>query len=333
MINKDMKLAENLFKDVTQKPTRDGFGDGVVEAGKQNKDVVLLCCDLTESTRSLAFKQNFPDRFIEMGVAEQNMAGIAAGLAFSGKIPFIASYAVFSPGRNWDQIRVSICYSEANVKIIGAHAGISVGPDGATHQALEDVAITRVLPNMTVVVPCDYFDAKKAAIEAAKLKGPFYMRFAREKTPIVTTEQTPFKIGKAEIFRLGKDVTIVANGPLVYQSLLAAEDLEKEGISIQVINCHTVKPLDKETLLRAAKETKAFVTAEEHQITGGLGGAIAEFLVENYSIPMKRVAVRDRFGESGEPNELMKKFGIVKEDIINAVKEVLKIKNSNNLRK
>jgi len=326
MINKDVKLADNLFTNVNQVPTRNGFGDGVVEAGKQNKDVVLLCCDLTESTRSLAFKQNFPDRFIEVGVAEQNMAGIAAGLSFSGKIPFITSYAVFSPGRNWDQIRVSICYSEANVKIIGAHAGISVGPDGATHQALEDVAIMRVLPNMTVVVPCDYFDAKKAAIEAAKFKGPFYMRFAREKTPVITTEQTPFKIGRAEIFRHGDDVTIIANGPLVYQSLLAAEELDKKGISVQVINCHTIKPLDKVTIINAAKHTKAIVTAEEHQIIGALGGAISELLSENFPVPIKRVGVRDRFGESGEPDQLMKKFNLVKEDIIDAVNEVLKRK-------
>ncbi|MBI2671221.1 transketolase family protein [Candidatus Woesearchaeota archaeon] len=328
MINKEAKLDSNLFSNTAFKATRDGFGDGVVEAAKINKDVVLLCCDLTESTRSLAFKQAFPDRFIEVGVAEQDMAGIAAGLAFSGKIPFITSYAVFSPGRNWDQIRVSICYSEANVKIIGAHAGISVGPDGATHQALEDVSITRVLPNLTVVVPCDYYDAKKAAIEAAKFKGPFYMRFAREKTPIVTTQETPFKIGRAELFRHGKDVVIIANGPLVYQSLLAAEELEKEDINAVVINCHTVKPLDKETLLKYAQETGAVVTAEEHQINGALGGAIAELLVENYPVPMKRVGVRDRFGESGQPDELMKKFNIVKEDVIKAVKDVMAMKKS-----
>lgn len=326
MINKEAKLDTNIFANAQFKATRDGFGDGVVEAGQQNKDVVLLCCDLTESTKSLAFKQTFPDRFIEVGVAEQNMAGIAAGLSFSGKIPFITSYAVFSPGRNWDQIRISICYSEANVKIIGAHAGISVGPDGATHQALEDVAITRVLPNMIVVVPCDYYDAKKATIEAAKFKGPFYMRFAREKTPVVTTQDTPFKIGKAEIFRQGDDVSIIANGPLVYQSLVAAEELSKQGIEASVINCHTVKPLDKITLINIAKITRAIVTAEEHQINAGLGGAISELMSENYPVPIKRVAVKDRFGESGSPEELMKKFGLVKEDIINAVHEVLKLK-------
>ncbi|MEK6974106.1 MAG: transketolase family protein [Nanoarchaeota archaeon] len=326
MINKEAKLDTNIFTNIQFKATRDGFGDGVVEAGKQNKDIVLLCCDLTESTRSLAFKQTFPDRFIEMGVAEQNMAGIAAGLSFSGKVPFITSYAVFSPGRNWDQIRVSICYSEANVKIIGAHAGISVGPDGATHQALEDVAITRVLPNMTVVVPCDYYDAKKATIEAAKFKGPFYMRFAREKTPVVTTQDTHFKIGKAEIFRQGDDVAIIANGPLVYQSLVAAEELSKQGIEAAVINCHTVKPLDKITLINISKITRAIVTAEEHQINGGLGGAISELMSENYPVPIKRVAVKDRFGESGSPEELMKKFGLMKEDIVNAVHEVLKLK-------
>lgn len=328
MINKEMKLDRNIFASTSYIATRDGFGDGIIEAAINNKDIVLLCCDLTESTRSLKFKNTYPDRFIEIGVAEQNMAGISAGLAFSGKIPFITSYAVFSPGRNWDQIRVSICYSEANVKIIGAHAGISVGPDGATHQALEDVTIMRVLPNMTVVVPCDYYEAKKATVEAAKFKGPFYMRFAREKTPVVTTEKTPFTIGKAEIFRDGKDLTIVANGPLVYQSLLAAEQLEKEGISARVINCHTIKPLDKETIIKAAKETKAIVTAEEHQTTGALGGAISELLSENYPIPIKKIGVKDRFGESGEANELMKKFGLLKDDIIKAAKEIISMKSS-----
>jgi transketolase len=326
MINKEIKLDRNFLSNASLRANRDGFGEGVVEAGKKNKDVVLLCCDLTESTRSLDFKNTFPERFIEVGVAEQNLAGLAAGLAFSGKIPFITSYAVFSPGRNWDQIRISICYSEANVKIIGSHAGISVGPDGATHQALEDVAIMRILPNMTVIVPCDYNEAKKATIDAAKFKGPVYIRLAREKIPIVTSEKSPFKIGRAEIFRFGKDATIIANGSLVYQSMMAAEELEKENISVQVINCHTVKPLDKELIIKAAKETNAIVTAEEHQISGGLGSTISELLSETYPVPIKRIGIRDRFGESGTADELMKKFGLLKEDIIKAVKEVIKLK-------
>ena len=326
MMKKTVDLNPYLFNDVEFKASRDGFGEGIVDAGLNNKDIVLLCCDLTESTRSLDFKKKFPDRFIEIGVAEQNMAGIAAGLAFSGKIPFITSYGVFSPGRNWDQIRVSICYSQANVKIIGAHAGISVGPDGATHQALEDIAIMRVLPNITVVVPCDYFEAKKATIESAKSKGPFYIRIARDKTPIVTKQETPFKIGRAEIFRDGKDISIIANGPLVYQSLLAAKDLEKENISVQVINCHTIKPLDKETIIQAVRSTNAVVTAEDHQINCGLGSAISELLSENYPVPIKRIGVKDHFGESGNPDELMQKFHLVKEDIIKSVKDVLKLK-------
>ncbi|HLD18736.1 MAG TPA: transketolase C-terminal domain-containing protein, partial [Candidatus Nanoarchaeia archaeon] len=276
MINPEAKLAANIYTNVSQKPTRDGFGDGVVEAGKVDKNVVLLCCDLTDSTKSNGFKKAFPERFIEVGIQEQNMAGVAAGMSFAGKIPFITSYAAFNPGRNWDQLRVSICYSEANVKMIGAHAGISVGPDGATHQAMEDIAITRVLPNLTVIVPCDYYEAKKATIAMAKEKGPFYMRFGRENVPIVTSEETSFEIGKAQTFRHGKDATIIACGPLVYEALIAAKDLESEGIDVRVINMPTIKPLDKDAIVKAAKETGAIVTAEEHQITGGLGGAVAE---------------------------------------------------------
>ncbi len=326
MINPEAKLAANLYDKIDLKPTRDGYGDGVVEAGKKNKNVVVLCCDLVESTKSLKFKQTFPDRFIEVGIQEQNMAGIASGLASSGKIPFMTSYAAFNPGRNWDQIRTSICYSEANVKIIGAHAGISVGPDGATHQAMEDIAITRVLPNLTVIVPCDYFEAKKAVIEMAERQGPTYMRFGRENTPVVTTESTPFKIGKSEVFREGKDATIIACGPLVYEALIAAKELEKEGIAVRIINMHTIKPLDKEAIVTAAKETGAIVTAEEHQIHGGLAGAVAEAVVKLCPVPVEFVAVNDRFGESGAPTELMYKFLVKSPNIIWSVKEVLRRK-------
>jgi len=251
------------------------------------------------------------------------MAGIAAGLSFSGKIPYISSYAAFSPGRNWDQIRVSVCYSKANVKIMGAHAGISVGPDGATHQAMEDIAITRCLPNMTVVVPCDYWEAKKATISMASLNGPVYMRFGREKVPVVTTEKTHFKIGRAETFKDGKDASVIACGSLVYEALIAAGELEKDNVDVRVINCHTIKPIDTKTIIKAAKETGAIVTAEEHQVHGGLGSAVAEVVSKHHPVPMDYVAVMDRFGESGEPDELMIKFGVKSPDIVKAVKKVL----------
>lgn len=319
------KLSPKLFSlDIEQKPIRDGYGDGVVEAGRENKNVVVLCCDLKESTRSEWFEKEFPDRFIEVGVAEQNMAGLAAGMSFCGKIPFISSYAVFSPGRNWDQIRVSICYSEANVKIMGGHGGISVGPDGATHQALEDVAITRVLPNMTVIVPADYWECKKAVIEAAKMKGPVYIRFAREKSPVFTTNASPFKIGRAEILRQGSDIVIVACGQLVYEALVAAKELSAQGMSVMVINSHTIKPLDSKTILMAAKKCGRVVTVEEHQVTGGFGGAVAEFLSQNYPAPLKILGVKDRFGESGQPQELLKKFGLTSKSIVQACKSLIK---------
>jgi len=327
MINKKANLVKNLFgKNIKQLPTRHGYGDGVVLAGEKNKDIVVLCCDLTESTRNHLFKQKFPDRFIEVGIAEQNMAAMAAGMATCCKVPFIASYAMFSPGRNWEQIRTTICYNETNVKIVGAHAGVSVGPDGATHQAIEDIALTRVLPKMTVVVPCDYEEAKKATLEIAKIVGPCYIRLGREATPIFTTSKTPFKIGRAEILRTGKDVTIVACGALVYEVLKAAKELEKEKIDVQVINNHTIKPLDKKTLLQAAKETGAFITAEEHQRNGGMGSAICELLAENYPIPLERIGVDDMFGESGKPEELLNKFGLTAPYIIKAIKKVLKRK-------
>jgi transketolase len=321
----------HLIKDIANAkgiPSRDGYGNGLVKLGKKNKNVLVLCCDLTDSTRAGWFKKKYPKRFIEVGVAEQNLAGIAAGLSTLGKIPFISSYAVFNPGRNWDQIRVSICYSNLNVKIQGAHAGISVGPDGATHQALEDIAITRCLPNLTAVVPADAVESEKATIASAKIKGPVYIRFGREKVPTVTTKRTPFKIGKANIYKYGKDVAVITAGIMVYEALVAAEKLKKEGIDIMVVNNHTIKPIDKATLISAAKKTKAIVTAEEHQIQGGLGSAVSEVLSQNYPVPMKFVGIMDRFGESGKPNELLKKFGCTSAEIIKAVKSVLKMKKS-----
>ncbi len=327
MINEKMHLVEGLYQeDIKQVPTRDGYGLGIVELGERDKNVVVLCADLTDSTRSNLFKDRFPERFIEIGVAEQNLVTVASGLAAAGKIPFIASYAVFCPGRCWEQIRTTICYNERNVKIVGAHAGISVGPDGATHQALEDIAIMRALPNMVVVVPCDVNEAKKATIAVGKIRKPAYVRFAREKTPVFTTEMTPFKLGKAEIYRNGKDVAIIACGPLVYQALLAARELEKEKVEAMVINCHTIKPLDIETIVKCAKKTGAVVTVEEHQIIGGLGSAVAECLSENYPVPMKRVGIMDSFGESGEPNELLQKFGLTCADVVESAKRVLRLK-------
>src|SRR3989338_2148227 len=321
-----MKINPTLAKELKKadkEASRDGFGKGLLKLGKTNKNVVALTADLADSTRVEWFKKEFPDRFIECGVSEQNMAGVAAGLAFTGKIPFACSFSAFNPGRNWEQIRVSIAYSNANVKIIGSHAGITTGEDGATHQALEDIATTRCIPNMIVIVPADSLEATKATIEAAKTNGPVYIRVSRAKVPMFTTEKTPFKIGKAQIFREGKDITIIACGIMTYQALLAAEILEKEGIDAEVINCHTIKPLDKAEIIKSVKKTKAAVTAEEHQVNGGLFGAISELLSSNNPVPIEPVAVMDTFGESGPADELMKKYGLLADDIVKAVKKVL----------
>ena len=328
MINPNAKLNPKLFDpDVEQKPTRDGYGEGLVLAGKENPDVVVLCADLSDSTRSAMFQKEFPERFIETGIAEQNMMGLAAGLALAGKIPFVSTYAVFCPGRNWDQLRVSVCYSNANVKLTGAHAGVSVGPDGATHQGLEDIAITRCIPNLVVIAPADVIETRKATLAAARYKGPVYLRFAREKTPIITTEETPFEIGKALVFREGKDVAIIGCGPLLYNAMLAAEELSKEGIDVMVVNNHTIKPMDTETIINAAKTCGAVVTVEDHQIMGGMGSAVAEVLAQNYPVPIEFIGMRDRFGESGEPNELIETFGMGKNAIKEAIKKVLQRKN------
>ncbi len=328
MLNPQAKLSKKLFQpDIEQVPARDGYGKGLVWLGENNPNVVVLTGDLSESTRSHWFAEKFPKRFIEVGVAEQNMMGIAAGLALSGKIPFVSSYATFNPGRNWDQLRVSVAYSQANVKIAGAHAGISVGPDGATHQALEDIAITRVIPDLVVIVPCDFEETKKATIAAAQeIKGPVYLRFGREKTPVMTTPETPFKVGRAEVLREGKDVAIIGSGFVVYNALLAAEELHKEGIECLVVNNHTIKPIDRKTLTAAAKKCGAVVTVEEHQINGGAGSAVIEVLAEEYPVPVERVGMPDSFGESGQPAELIQKYGMDKDAIVKAVRKVLKRK-------
>ena len=332
-INRAAKLVENILDKakLEAKPTRDGFGLGAVEAGKRDPNVVVICADLSESTRAQMFQKEFPDRYVEIGVAEQNMASVAAGMAMAGKVPFIASYAAFSPGRNNEQIRTTISLNNANVKIMGAHAGVSVGPDGATHQALEDMTLMRVQPNMKVFAPCDLWEAKRIVETIAQIYGPAYMRFAREKTPVITTAETPFEIGRAQLFwesaKEKPDVAIFACGPLVHESILAAGALEKEGLGVEVYDSPSVKPLDEKTVLAAAKRAGAIVTAEEHQVNGALGGAIAEFLGENHPVPVIRVGVKDRFGESGEPDELMVKFGLVAKDIAAAAKRAIALKS------
>lgn len=303
--------------------TRDGYGDGLIALAQKNKNIMVLCADLTESTRVQKFREKFPQQFLEIGVAEQNMVTVASGLAAVGKIPFVSSYAMFCPGRCWEQIRTTIGYNNRNVKIIGAHSGISVGPDGATHQALEDIALMRVMPNMIVIVPADYEQTKKATLAMAQYKGPAYMRFAREKTEQMTTSATPFEIGKSQVFKDGKDIALIGAGPVVYQCLEAAKELEKHGIQAMVINCHTIKPLDHKTILSAARKCKRIITVEEAQVNGGLGGAVAEFLGEVYPTKMKRVGVRDHYGESGTPEELLHKFGFSAQHIVKEARKML----------
>ncbi len=318
-------LNPNLFdKNVQRVPTRNGYGDGLIALGKTDDRVVVLTADLSESTRVDGFERAYPDRFIECGVAEQNMMGVAAGLALTGKIPFVSSYAVFSPGRSWDQLRVSVCYSKANVKIAGSHAGLSVGPDGATHQALEDIAITRVLPDLIVVVPCDAEETKKCTIASAKISGPVYFRFARAATPVITLPKTPFAIGKHEVFREGKDVTIAACGPLLYDTLIAAGELERRGISAEVLNCHTIKPFDADTLVQSVQKTGCCVTVEDHQITGGLFGVVSETLARRLPSPIEPIGMPDAFGQSGEPGELFRAYGMTSDDIVKAVMRAIK---------
>ncbi len=309
-----------------EKPTRDGFGKALLALGKKNPRVVVVSADLAESMRIQPFEKEFPERFFEVGVAEQNMMGIAAGLALSGKIAFVVSYAVFSPGRNWDQLRVSVCYSKANVKIIGGHTGLTVGPDGATHQALEDIAITRVLPNITVLVPCDVHEAEKATLAAAALKGPVYIRLTREKSPVITSQAAPFEIGQAVILKKGEDVTLIGCGPILAAVLEAAELLEKEGIHSEVINNHTIKPLDEKTVLESLEKTKAAVTVEEHQMIGGMGSAIAELCAQKLPTPIEIMGMNDSFGESGKPSDLLEKYHLTAKDIVVAAKKVLKRK-------
>jgi transketolase len=318
MMNPLMNLTPDLFKaGIKQEAIRAGFGRGLLEAGHRNKNVVGLCADLTESTRMIEFANSYPERFFEVGVAEQGLVTAAAGMALAGKVPFVSSYATFSPGRNWEQIRTTICINQAGVKLAGSHAGISVGPDGATHQALEDIALMRVLPHMTVIAPCDSLEAERATIAIASTPGPAYIRLAREKTPVITTPDTPFILGKAQVYRSGKHVTIVATGTMVYHALMAAEMLARDyRVEAEVINAAVIKPLDSSTIVASARKTGAVLTAEEHQVAGGLGGAVAELLGEQCPVPISRVGMMDRFGESGQPDELMEHFGLTAPHIV-----------------
>ena len=328
MINQSQKLNPKLFdKKVEEIPIRKGFGDGLVIAGEKNPQVVGLCSDLTVSTTMNLFRDKFPERFVEMGVAEQNMASVASGMAAMGKIPYISSYAMFSPGRNWEQIRTTICYNDRPVIIAGSHAGVSVGADGGTHQAIEDIALARVIPNMIVISPCDAIEARKATVAAAGLGKPTYIRLAREATPVITTDDTPFEVGKAQLYygeeKEKADVGIVATGALLYKALKVAESLVAEKISAKVLNVTTIKPIDVEALVGLAKPTGTIVTVEEHQIIGGLGGAVAEVLSQNFPVPIEFIGIQDKFGQSGKPEELLEHYGMGESHILNACKKAI----------
>lgn len=328
MISKNVKLNLNIFEEnISIKPNRDGFGDGVVEAGKSDPRIVVLTADLSESTRANKFEEAFPNRFFDIGIAEQNLASVAAGLAAMGKVPYATSYAVFSPGRNWEQIRTTICYNNQPVKIIGSHAGLLTGPDGGTHQSLEDLAITRVLPNMVVICPCDYEEARKATIACSTNNKPTYIRLCRDKTAEITTKDTPFKIGKAvKVFEAEDDkpdVGIISTGVLLHKVLKVANDLEQSGTKVEVLNIHTIKPIDEGAIVDLAKRSGAIVTVEEHQIIGGLGSAVSEVLAKNNPTLVEFVGVKDQYGQSGEGEELLTEYELDETAILSAVKKVL----------
>ncbi|MCA9338786.1 transketolase family protein [Candidatus Saccharibacteria bacterium] len=307
----DFHLNPDLFEEnVKQEPIRKGFGRGLLEAGKHNENIVALCADLTDSTQMSLFKEAFPQRFVEIGVAEQNLVTVASGMAAMGKVPFTSSYAAFSPGRNWEQIRTTITLNNQPVKIVGSHAGVSVGPDGATHQMLEDIALMRALPNMVVVAPGDSVEAEKVTLALAKNNKPSYLRLAREKTPIFSTEKSPFDLTKAYLLREGRDITMLGTGTMTYQLLVAARILSGYGIEAEVVHVPVIKPLDEQTILTSVAKTRRVLTAEEAQVAGGFGGVIAELLSERLPSPLKRIGVQDHFGESGKPDELLKQFGL-----------------------
>jgi len=326
MLNPKLKLNEKLFDfDVEEKPIRDGYGEALVELGEKDPNVVVLTADLSESTRVEDFEKKFPERFFEVGVAEQNMIGIAAGLAVSGKTVFTSSYGVFSPGKNWETVRTTVVYNHANVKVAGHHAGIMTGADGATHQATEDIAITRVLPGIEIYVPCDAIEARKVTIESAKTNGPVYLRFSRDKTPLITTENSPFDKNKIQTFWVSENpkVTIFAMGYMVYYSLLAAKSLEQKGIEVLVANVSTIKPADKNTIVELAAKTGRVVTVEDHQIAGGLGSMVSEILSKELPTPMDFIGLKDTFAESGDPKELLKKYNMDESAIEESVTKLL----------
>jgi len=326
MLNKKLFLNQKLFDyNAPQIPTRDGFGQALVELGNTNKDVVVLTADLSESTRTQDFQKAFPSRFFDTGVAEQNMAAIAAGMAVSGKIPFISSYAVFSPGKNLETIRTTIVYNRANVKIAGHHAGIMTGADGATHQATEDIAITRVLPGLSVFVPCDSIEAKKVTLESVIIQGPVYLRFSRDKSPIITTNKTPFEVGQPQVFWETKNpkVTIFATGYMTYYALLAAKILEQKQIEVLVVNIATIKPINEDKIIELTTQSGKVVTAEDHQVMGGLGGMISEILAKRNPLPIEFIGLQDTFAESGNPKDLIKKYKMDEVSIIEAIEKVL----------
>ncbi len=309
--------------EIKKVPTRDGFGKGLLELGKKNKDVVVLSADLTESTRANWFKNEYPEKFISCGVAEENMMSVAAGLALEGKVPFCCTFGVFAAGRAWNQLSISVSYMDLNVNIAGTHGGISVGPDGATHQALEEITLMRALPNMIVVVPVDAIEARKATIAAANIQHPVYLRFTRSGVPLISKEEDEFIIGKAKTLKEGDDLTVIACGNMVFEALDAAKTLQRQGVSLRVINMHTPKPLDEEIVLKAAKETKGIITCEEHTVFGGLGSAVAEVVCQNNPVPMKLMGVKNRFGQSGTTEELMKYYELTADDIVKRAKELL----------
>lgn len=325
MLNPDLKLNEKLFSpEAVMAPTRDGFGEGLLALAEHDQNIVGLSADLTESTKMNKFAEKYPNRFFEIGISEQNMAAIAAGLAVTGKVPFISSYATFSPGKNWETIRTTIVYNNADVKIAGHHSGIMTGPDGATHQATEDIAIMRPLPGVKIFVPCDAIEAKKVTIASTSFYGPAYIRFSRDKTPVITTEETPFEIGKVmEFWKTDNaEVTIMGTGYMLYYALVAAKELEAEGLHALVVNVPTIKPLDVEGIMHYANHTSAIVTVEDHQVKGGLGGAVAEFLAKARPTPMEFIGLQDTFAESGKPSELLEKYGMGVNSIKEAVKRV-----------
>jgi len=331
MLNKKLKLNKNILKrGVEKKSIRDGFGEGLVMAGEKDEQVIALTADLRNSTRVRAFSEKFPDRFFELGVAEQAMITVAAGMANYGKIPFTTSYAVFSPGRTFEQIKVTVCLNNVAVKIVGAHAGFGAGLYGATHQSFEDIALMRTVPNMVVVSPADAIEAKKATIAIAKNEKPTYLRLARQESPIMTTDKTPFVIGRAEKMWEDKDpqVAIIATGPILHEALKAAKTLQKTKIESLVINCHTIKPIDELTLIRAAKTTGCLVTVEEHQVNGGLGSAVSEVLSKNFPAPIEFVGMQDSFSESGDSKDLLEKYNITAADIVRAAKRAIRRKNA-----